>query len=325
MDSVLISTWIIDNARNYIPLITRRYKPLLKSPDTLLLSVEYPTQGIPGNNSLWIEANPLDTVTGIYDQPEQYHFNNIAELPFFVLGDGKNPLLDVTFDGIHILDGDIVSAKPQIVIQLSDENPFLALDTNTLLQVYITPPGSTLPTLINYDQNILRFTPADLPNNKATVEYNPSFDEDGIYELRIQAQDVSKNSSGDLDFTITFEVINKATITEVFNWPNPFSTATHFVFTLTGSDVPQDFRIRIMTITGRVVKEIMAYELGPIHVGKNITQYAWDGTDEFGDRLANGIYLYKVDVLLDGAKIEKRATSADGYFHKQYGKMYLLR
>jgi hypothetical protein len=80
-----------------------------------------------------------------------------------------------------------------------------------------------------------------------------------------------------------------------------------------------------MTISGRVVKEIMAHELGPIHVGRNITQYAWDGTDEFGDRLANGIYLYKVDVLLDGAKIEKRATSADGYFHKQYGKMYILR
>ena len=80
-----------------------------------------------------------------------------------------------------------------------------------------------------------------------------------------------------------------------------------------------------MTISGRVVKEIFAHELGPIHVGKNITEYAWDGTDEFGDPLANGIYLYKAEVLLDGNTIEKRETSADKFFHKHYGKMYLLR
>ncbi len=35
-------------------------------------------------------------------------------------------------------------------------------------------------------------------------------------------------------------------------------------------------------------------ELGPLHIGSNITDYAWDGTDEFGDQLANGTYLYRV-------------------------------
>ena len=80
-----------------------------------------------------------------------------------------------------------------------------------------------------------------------------------------------------------------------------------------------------MTVTGKVVKEIFSNELGPIHIGKNITTYSWNGTDEFGDQLANGIYLYKVDVRLNGEKIEKRETSADKYFHKGFGKMYLMR
>ncbi len=80
-----------------------------------------------------------------------------------------------------------------------------------------------------------------------------------------------------------------------------------------------------MTISGRVVREIFAHELGPLHIGRNITEFAWDGTDKYGDRLANGIYLYKVDIRLDGNNMEIRETNADQYFHKSYGKMYLMR
>ena len=38
---------------------------------------------LPGNNSLWMEINPY--VNGslvITDQPEQYHFNNLLQVPF---------------------------------------------------------------------------------------------------------------------------------------------------------------------------------------------------------------------------------------------------
>ncbi|PCH92476.1 MAG: hypothetical protein COB85_08105 [Bacteroidetes bacterium] len=325
MDSLLISYWIVDQARSIRSMSSQRYKPLLKSPDSIMASITYSTSGFAGINSIWIEANPADS-TGVYDQLEQYHFNNIAELSFFVKGDKTNPLLDVTFDGVHILDRDIVSAKPQIVIQLNDENRYLALNNDSVLQVYIKRRGdSGSDNLIPYDNNILTFIPAKLPANKAQILYNPEKFEDGIYELRIQAKDMSQNSSGDLDYSISFEVINKPTITEIFNYPNPFSTSTRFVFTLTGSEVPQDFRIRIFTITGRVVKEIFSDELGTIHIGNNLTEYAWDGTDQYGDRLANGVYLYTVDVKLNGQDLEKRETAADKFIHKGFGKMYLMR
>jgi flagellar hook assembly protein FlgD len=114
-------------------------------------------------------------------------------------------------------------------------------------------------------------------------------------------------------------------ISNVLNYPNPFSTSTRFVFTLTGSEIPTYFKVQIMTITGKVVKEITQEEIGPLHIGNNITQYAWDGTDQFGDKLANGIYLYHIVTSIDGESIDHYATSADQYFTKGWGKMCLIR
>ena len=49
--------------------------------------------------------------------------------------------------------------------------------------------------------------------------YNGNFPIDGTYTLIVHATDVSKNKSGSNDYQINFDVINKATITEVMNWP----------------------------------------------------------------------------------------------------------
>jgi len=171
----------------------------------------------------------------------------------------------------------------------------------------------------------MRFSPAILPNNTCVIEFQPHLLRDGTYTLKVQATDRSLNDSGLEDFQIDFEVVNESTITEVLNWPNPFSTATHFVFTLTGSELPTFFKIQIMTITGQVVREIDMSELGPIRIGRNITQFAWDGTDKFGDLLAPGVYLYRVITNIGGQSIEKRNTEASRFFHREMGKMFLVR
>ena len=97
------------------------------------------------------------------------------------------------------------------------------------------------------------------------------------------------------------------------------------MFTLTGDRIPDDILIQIMTISGRVVREITESELGAIQIGRNISDFAWDGRDEFGDQLANGVYLYRVKAKIDGLDINLKDSGADKYFHKGLGKMYLLR
>ncbi len=324
MDSLLISYWLQDRDNNIHPLETKRLRPH-PAGDVLIDTITFPTYDYPGLNSLWIEVNPVNPETGVYDQLEQYHFNNIAQIFFYVLSDKTNPILDVTFDGVHILDGDIVSAKPEILIKLNDENKFLALNDPSLFKVYLKSHNTGVEKKIDIDNDTLIWIPAQLPDNSCKLVYTPEFIEDGVYELRVWARDVSNNESGDIDYIISFEIITKSTITDIFNYPNPFSTSTRFVFTLTGSEIPTDFRIQILTITGKLVKVITLSELGNIHIGPNKTDYAWDGTDMYGDQLANGVYFYRVIISINGQSIEKRATGAEKYFHKGFGKMYLMR
>jgi flagellar hook assembly protein FlgD len=78
-------------------------------------------------------------------------------------------------------------------------------------------------------------------------------------------------------------------------------------------------------VSGRIVKEISLTEFGPIRLGHNQSQFVWNGTDEYGDRLANGVYLYKVFAKINGQEIKHRSSAADQGFNKGWGKMYILR
>ncbi|MFH2143599.1 MAG: C25 family cysteine peptidase [Bacteroidota bacterium] len=328
MDSLLVRYSHQDKNNNLNHFSVKRLRPH-PAGDIIIDTIHLNTLGYPGLNSLWVEFNPVNGQTGHYDQLEQYHFNNIAQKYFYVISDKANPLLDVTFDGIHILDGDIVSAKPEILIRVKDENKYLELNDQNLFKLYIKYPDAEdwelVPFVDSLGNELLKWTPAQLPNNSCKILYTPNYEKDGIYQLMVGAKDMSGNESGDLDYYINFEVINKATITNIFNYPNPFSTSTRFVFELTGSEIPTDFQILIFTITGKLVKAIDLNDLGNIHIGRNITDYAWDGKDTYGDQLANGIYFYKVKTKLNGENIEKRDTGTDQYFKQEIGKMYLMR
>jgi len=323
-DSLVMTYWIEDaNGVNHnLPNMPYRLKRNNFQPDSVILdTIQFNTFGYPGANALWVSVNPLGNQ---YNQNEQFYFNNIIRIPFTVRGDKINPLLDVTFDGIHILNGDIISPKPNILISLKDENKFLALNDTADFKLYLKRPNVTEETRVYFNEGLI-FTPAQLPTNSCKIEYNPTNLSDGTYQLRVEARDRSDNVSGANDYKIQFEIINKSTITEVLNYPNPFSTSTRFVFTLTGQSVPDIFKIQIITITGKIVKEITKEELGNIHIGRNITEYAWNGKDEFGDQLANGVYLYRTVTQLNGEKIEKKETAADDYFKKGWGKLVIMR
>jgi hypothetical protein len=249
--------------------------------------------------------------------------------------DTYNPLMDVTFDGVHILDRDIVSSQPHIQIKLHDNSNFMALNDTSLITVKIRSiTGNWIRTYHFNNPDTMRFTPANLStgDNSALVDFYPYLPDDGDYELIVTGTDRSGNKAGNLDYRVSFKVINKPMISELFNYPNPFSTSTAFVFTLTGKEVPQQLKIEVMTITGKIVREITKDELGPVRIGRNITEYKWDGTDMYGNKLANGVYLYRVVTNLNGNKLDKYSPddtdnnkNPSKYFNRGYGKMVILR
>ncbi len=317
MDSLLVKYTITDNT-NSSEVKTERLAPLLKD-NSLETTYSFPTRGLNGPVNFSMEVNPDE------DQPEQYQFNNFANYQFLVKSDERNPLLDVTFDGTHIMDGDIVSAKPEILIALKDENPFLRLEDTALVKVYLTDPLGEQRQFY-FSSDTATFYPPSNAKNRALIEINPVLKMDGMYELIVQAQDVTGNQSGDIDYKINFEVITKKSISNILNYPNPFSTSTQFVYTLTGDETPHHFKIQILTVSGKIVREITEQELGPLKVGTHRTDYTWDGTDEYGQRLANGVYLYRVVAKnIDGEDFEKYETNTTQFFKNDFGKMVILR
>jgi hypothetical protein len=327
MDSLLVKFWAEDRSRQIYPLNYTRYDSLLAG-DTMHAELVFDTKNFYGQNFLWMEANPKRMGANDYDQVEKYHFNNFLQVALKVNEDITNPLLDVTFDGVRILNGDIVSPEPEIQIQLKDENRFRLLNDTGNFAIYILYPNEIEPRRLWFSVSgayRMEFIPGSSAENRAQVKLFPVLKTDGKYTLIAEAKDAAGNKSGDNLYKVEFEVINRSTITNVMNYPNPFTSKTRFVFTLTGSKIPDDFFIRIMTVSGKIVKEIGQDELGIIRIGRNITDYAWDGTDNFGDRLANGVYLYKVFVKLNGQEMERRESAADDYFRKGWGKMVLMR
>jgi hypothetical protein len=324
MDSMLVRYRVIDRNGVARSLGDVRYRELKPASDTIQLNYTFDPKAFPGLNYLFIEANPDE------DQPEQYHPNNIGYLPFYTTVDEYNPLMDVTFDGYHILDRDIVSSKPFIKVLLRDENKYMAIKDTSAMKLFLKYPSDApgVRRRIPYDGSICKFIPADMSNskNEAHIEFRPTLTEDGIYQLYASGVDATGNEAGQgEEYAISFEVINKATVTHLLNYPNPFSTSTSFVFTMTGSELPTQFKIQILSVTGKVVREITRQEIGPIHIGRNITEYKWDGRDQYGQLLGNGVYLYRFVTNINGKELETRSSGADKFYKNGYTKLYIMR
>lgn len=328
MDSVTVQYTIID--RNNMPhIISYPKQAPLGGGETIVTNFSHSTTGFPGNNILSVLVNPNN------NQPEKFDFNNVLNLPFFVKRDDLNPYIDIVIDGRHILDGEIVSAQPIIAATITDENVHLPLNDTTQIAIYLTYPadnnGNSAVQRLYFNNPLVQFVPAQQQqaaehHNKATITLQPQFTQSGTYHLAITAKDRSNNSFAERSYRISFKVETRPMVSNVYNYPNPFTTSTRFLFTLTGSEIPEVFTLQIMTISGKVVREVSRAELGNLHIGQNLTEWAWDGTDQFGNALANGVYLYRLIANLNGKKLDNMALPAgDNLFKNGIGKMYLMR
>lgn len=318
-DSIKVRFDLLNTSTSTLFLDSMNIAPLAAG-DSTNFSINITTLGKTGTNDLVMNVNNME-------QTEIYTNNNALRISDFleISPDETNPIMEVSFDGIFILDGDVVSPSPNVLVRLKDENQFLLKEDTLGVNLFLRRPCDGCDfERISFSSPEVTWTPATDAED-FRVDYTPSNLENGIYGFQVQATDQTGNESGALPYEINFEVINESTITNFYPYPNPFSTSTRFVFTLTGQEIPSDIKIQIMTITGRIVREILTEELGSINIGNNITDYAWNGKDEYGDQLANGVYLYRVIIKNNGNPIQQRGTSADKAFKNGFGKLYLLR
>ena len=307
-----------------IPGDTAAYNSQISDPS---MRMPVSTKDLLGKITIGVDIN-----SGL-QTPEYTHDNNILYKTVLSMKENSVTDMDVTFDGMHILDNDIVSSVPKINIRLRDESKYILVKDTSSVRVSLRYPSGILK-YFNYNSDTLQFFAAQNPEkNEALVDFKPYLTEDGTYQLSVIGLNADNPNAQPTNYTVSFQVYNKPMISDMFNYPNPFTTSTAFVFTLTGSQVPQNLRIQILTMTGKIVKEITKQELGNLNIGRNITEYKWDGTDQYGQPLANGVYLYRVITNQDGKKLDKfDIKDANGnnintsqYFNKGYGKMYLMR
>ena len=81
----------------------------------------------------------------------------------------------------------------------------------------------------------------------------------------------------------------------MLNYPNPFARNTQFTFEITA---PAEIAVTIYTLQGRKIKALpkQSFSEGYHHLD-------WDGRDEYGGRLANGVYLYRLEASDNNSKV----------------------
>jgi len=212
---------------------------------------------------------------------EMYKENNSYSKKFYVIGDSTKPTLKVTFDGTDVFDGDYISSHPAIQIDLFDASSVPITDTNSIRIRLDNKPvyySGNNDLTINYSAS----------NPKVSITYTPSLS-DGRHELTLFAADQSGNLADSNGYKKIFTVSNQLKFIDLFNYPNPAQTETFFTFRL--SQLPDELKILIYSVSGRLIREIepVASELK-----YDFNRIYWDLRDQDGDFIANGVYLAKI-------------------------------
>lgn len=239
-----------------------------------LFNISYNTASSVGNRNFYITIDPDNKVLELYKD------NNLYTVPFYVKGNNSPALLKLTFDGNDIINGDYVSSNPNIRIALNDQSQIPITDTSHV-QLYLNSKRVSLSSAE------INFSFSD-SNPKFVVNYKPTLS-DGTYTLKVMGTNATGQLIDSVGVVRKFMVSNQAQLLYVYNYPNPFSNETFFTFKLT--QIPEELKIKVFTINGRNVKTINVL---PSNLNYDFNRIEWDGRDEDGDLVANGVYLYKV-------------------------------
>jgi hypothetical protein len=235
---------------------------------------------------LYVEATPL-----VY-QNDLYTYNNITTSNIVVKGTSQIYALEMYSDGLKVNGGEYVRTKPDMEIRIKDKsgvnvNSFDTTDFKLFINNIYQPYNSRT-------SNGLVVEGSDVKTGGLTIRLSPTLPMgENMFKL------VARKSNG-IDFdTVKYSVFvsNQLLIKDFYNYPNPMKNQTGFIFNLGGNTPPSVCRIKVYTVSGRLVKIINS----AANIGFN--QINWDGRDNEGDYMANGVYFYRMTIEGD-TKIE---------------------
>lgn len=292
----------------------------LAATDTLHKTYSFDTDGLSGNYNIQLLLNPNNSPL------ESNLTNNQYARNIFVAQNESLSPLEIKVDGRFITYGELVSSHPVIDVSWLQTDSFYYVKDVNDIQLSLKYPNADTFIRLNPISEDLSLTAPTQIGQPYLVRLRKALSIDGEYTIRAEVE--APHNKKLMKNEATFSIISESSISEVFNYPNPFVTDTRFVFTLTGAE-PVDVAIDIYNISGRKVKQIIL-PAEDLQIGQNLTDYRWDGTDEFGDQLANGVYLFKIKAInSSGIMVKERQllekSKNTQFFQNGFGKMYLAK
>jgi hypothetical protein len=270
-DSALVAVGAYDLQNNLKPLFSTGTGSIpVDSIRDLVVTV--PTGGLPGRATLQFTVAPADSSGDLFPG------NNSVVVAFTVTGPPQGTI-DIYADGVGVMDGDYIAATPTILARPRLREAPL--------------PGTLSAALVIDGSAAGPFVPLDAGG----AAFHPTL-ASGRHQLRVVI--LERSSTGVVDTlarTLSLTVAEGVQLLQVYNYPDPFRQQTEFTFVLAGSRVPDGARIRVYTVAGRKIRDMSLWP-GQVVVGFN--RIPWDGRDEDGDTIANGIYFYQIEVSTGG-------------------------
>jgi len=202
--------------------------------------------------------------------------------------DNTGPRIKLYLNDEKFVNGSLTNQNPVLIAKLFDENGI-----NTTGQGV----GRDISGVLNNDNaksiSLNDYFTGDLDTYQSgTIKYNLKDLPAGNHTLKLRAFDVFNNPS---EQSVEFVVANseQLALKHVLNYPNPFNNFTTFHFDHNKPNEQLDILIQVFTISGKLVKSLYTTSNT---AGTHFDGISWNGTDDYGDKLANGVYLYKVNV-----------------------------
>ena len=204
--------------------------------------------------------------------------------------DKDGPDIHVYLDDRTFRTGDVVTPTPILIIDLQDTSGINASGAGLGHRIEAWIGDGTTPIDLT---DFYTTSPTDYRVGSAEREL---FDlAPGEYKVRVRAWDIFNNPS---QTTAYFRILageqDELQVTDVANYPNPMGKSTEFLFRHNQSR-PLDVDVDIYTASGRKIKSLERRG-----VTDRFVRIAWDGHDRDGNRIANGVYFYRLRVSVSG-------------------------